>query len=216
MKTIYLVRHGQSEGNASGVFQKRDVPLTAKGLEQAAFIARRAAKLDFDVIIASPLLRAKQTAAAIAEETGKPIEYSELFIERGIPSELRGKHKDDPAIQDLILAMHRFDKPHHRHSDEENFDDLKARASAALSYLEKRPEDNMLVVGHGFFTRSIIARVLLGEGITGLEFLNVIRSLRTRNTGLSVLHFKEGVTMGNEGPESPWQLLVWNDHAHLG
>jgi len=216
MKTIYLVRHGESEGNASRIFHTHDVALTEKGQQQAAFIAKRAAKLPVDVIIASPLLRTRQTAAAIVSEIKKPIEYSELFIERKIPSELRGKHHDDPLIQDTLNRIHKYDTPDFRHSDEENFEDLKTRANAALSYLEKRPEDHILVVGHGFFTRSLVARVLLGEGMTGAEFLNVIRALRTRNTGLTVLHYKEHAGMGHEGPESNWQLLTWNDHAHLG
>lgn len=216
MKTIYLVRHGESEGNASRIFHTHDVALTEKGREQAAFMARRAAKLPIDVIIASPLLRTRQTAAAIVSAIQKPIEYSELFIERKIPSELRGLHHDDPAARKPLELMHGYEKPDFRYSDEENFEDLKARANAALSYLENRPEQHILVVGHGFFTRTLVARVLLGEGLTGSEFLHVIRALRTRNTGLTVLHYKEHAGMGHEGPESDWQILTWNDHAHLG
>jgi len=216
MKTIYLVRHGESEGNLSYIFQTKDSPLTEKGREQAEFIAERIAKLPAEVIIASPLARTKATAEIIAARVGKPVEYSDLLIERRIMSELWGRPIDDPQIANIRQALFRFGEPNLRHSDEENFEDLKARVDATLLYLQQRPENHILVIGHGLFTRILVARVLMGEKLTGAECLQILKVLRTRNTGLSVLHYKENVGTGSEGPESDWQLLVWNDHAHLG
>ena len=216
MKTIYLVRHGESEGNASLIYQLSDSVLSSRGKEQAGFISERVAKLPVEAIIASPMPRTKETALIIGERIGKPVEYSELFVERRIPTDLRGKRKDDPEVAPVTAAIFKFDPPDFRHSDEENFQDLKARAGAALSFLEKRPEDHILVVGHGFFTRFLMARVLFGEQLTGKECERIMGTLRTSNTGLTVLPFKEGATDGIEGPENEWQLIVWNDHAHLG
>lgn len=217
MKTIYLLRHGESEGNVAFVFQTKDTPLSATGRKQAKDIAARAAKLPVDAIVASPAARTKATAEEIALCIGKPIEYSELFVERRTMSELWGRRIDDPAVAHLREMLFRFDTPDLRHSDEENFEDLRERANAALAYLEQRPEEHILVVSHGLFTRILAARILLGADITGAECLKVTNALRTRNTGLSVLHFKHHLQgMGAEGPASDWQLLVWNDHAHLG
>ncbi|MSU73787.1 histidine phosphatase family protein [Candidatus Kaiserbacteria bacterium] len=216
MKTIYLVRHGESEGNVEFVFQTKDSPLTEKGRKQAEIIAKRIAKLPVEVIIASPAARTKATAEAIATRVNKPVEYSDLLVERRTMSELWGHRIDDLGIADIKQILFRFDEPNLRHSDEENFEDLKMRADATLSFLEKRPEEHILVVGHGLFTRVLVARVLLGERLTGAECLKILSVLRTRNTGLSVLHYKENANTGTEGPESDWQLLVWNDHAHLG
>lgn len=69
---FYLVRHGETEWNASGRYQgAKDSPLTVKGREQARRIGR---KLDSVRKTASPLLayvsplgRARETAALIAE-----------------------------------------------------------------------------------------------------------------------------------------------------
>jgi len=216
MKTIYLVRHGESEGNESFVFQTKDSPLTEKGREQAEFIAKRIEKLPIEVIIASPTARTKETAETIAARVGKPVEYSDLLVERRTMSRLWGHRIDDPEIADIKQVLFRFDEPNLRDSDEENFEDLKIRADSTLLYLKKRPENHILVVGHGLFTRVLVARVLLGERLTGTECLKILSVLRTRNTGLSVLHYKENAVTGSEGPESDWQLLVWNDHAHLG
>ncbi|MBI5457301.1 histidine phosphatase family protein [Candidatus Kaiserbacteria bacterium] len=216
MKTIYLVRHGESEGNASLMYQLADSVLSERGREQAGFIAERVAKLPVEVVIASPMARTKETASVIGERIQKSVEYSELFVERRIPSALRGKRKDDPEVVPVTASIFTFDPPDFRYADEENFQDLKARASAALTFLEKRPEDHILVVGHGFFTRFLMARVIFGEELTGKECGRVMGTLRTSNTGLTVLHFKDGATEGIEGPENEWQIIVWNDHAHLG
>ncbi|MDP2655923.1 MAG: histidine phosphatase family protein, partial [bacterium] len=80
-KTVYFVRHGQSEGNVGTVFQPLNSPLTEKGREQAEYIAERAASLSFESVVSSPLTRARETAEAIAKRTKKSIEFSDLFVE---------------------------------------------------------------------------------------------------------------------------------------
>ncbi len=69
MHYITLLRHGESEGNTSGVLQgQSDYPLTTLGFEQAQRLALywKANQVKFDLIISSPLLRASQTAEIIA------------------------------------------------------------------------------------------------------------------------------------------------------
>jgi len=206
-KRIYFVRHGESEGNAGVMRQPLDSPLTKKGAEQAAFIAKRVARLPFDALISSTLKRAVETAHMIEEETGKTTEYSDLFVERRRPSITYGILKTDP----IGLAADRevtenFDKPGYRHSDEENFDDLKARAAAALAYLLERPEQRLVVVTHGFFLRIVAAYAIFGSRLTGHECEQVIRTLRMENTGLTIL----------DQTGQGWIMRTWNDHAHLG
>lgn len=67
-KEIYLVRHGETEWNASGRFQgKLDSRLTEKGVAQAAAYGRRLAEVadGIDVLAASPLGRVRETTAII-------------------------------------------------------------------------------------------------------------------------------------------------------
>ncbi|HUB94158.1 MAG TPA: histidine phosphatase family protein [Verrucomicrobiae bacterium] len=94
-KVVYLVRHGQSEGNTSPVFQSFKSPLSTKGKEQANRVASRFEHLDFEVLISSPQVRAQQTAAAIATKASKPIERSDLFVEWMKPKSIDGKPVDD-------------------------------------------------------------------------------------------------------------------------
>lgn len=216
MKTIYCVRHGESEGNVLLRYQTPAEPLSEKGKQQAEFIADRATKLPIEVIIASPAMRTMDTAAAISRKTGISVESTELFAERRTPSVVWGHSIADPRFAEIRDKIFEFQNETYRHSDEENFQDLKKRANAALALLEQRAEDHILVVSHGLFLRTLAARILLGENMSGAEYIQVLRSLRTRNTGLSVFLYKEDADRGVEGPESRWQLLVWNDHAHLG
>src|SRR6478609_11898807 len=67
---IMLLRHGESEGNAQGRMQgRRDFPLSALGREQAARAAAfiRSSGLSLHAVYTSPLKRASETAAIVAE-----------------------------------------------------------------------------------------------------------------------------------------------------
>jgi len=73
---LILLRHGRTEANAGGLLQGRiDPALDDLGMRQAA--AAAAAIGTVDRVIASPLLRAQQTAEAF----GAPVETDERFIE---------------------------------------------------------------------------------------------------------------------------------------
>ena len=72
--TLYLIRHGESEGNLRAAFLGHtDLPLTEKGRAQARKTAAFLAEKKPDVIYASDLMRAYQTAEATAERFGMPI-----------------------------------------------------------------------------------------------------------------------------------------------
>jgi broad specificity phosphatase PhoE len=211
MKNVYLVRHGESETNAGNIMFGKSAKLTPRGHEQASFIARRCAKLPIEVIISSGFPRADETARYIVDAAGKPFEQSDLFAERRHPSFELGRAKSEPdyvAFEDAFWR--RFDDPFWRHADAENFEDLNARAQAALKLLAGRPEKNILVVGHGLFTKVLAAKVVFGAGLTGSECIKVMRAFRLENTGLSILEYDPEHANG-----WVWRIAVWNDHAHL-
>lgn len=70
-KIVYFVRHGQSEGNVSPVFQSQRSPLTEVGRHQADRIAKRISKITFDALVSSPLPRTRETTEAIAKKRVK-------------------------------------------------------------------------------------------------------------------------------------------------
>lgn len=211
MKKIYFVRHGESETNAGMISKGAMSRLTEKGVEQAYSIAERCAKLPVDVIVSSTIPRAMETAEIINSKISKPIEYSNFFVERRRPSEQTGITRSDSkylAIDETILEN--FSKTGYRYSDEENFEDLKKRADEAFEYLENRPEENILVLTHGFFMRIVLARAIFGKSLSAYEAEKFFKTMHMANTGLSIFGYDEN----NQG--TPWHVWVWSDHAHLG
>ena len=82
MKTIIMVRHGESETNVRKVFTGQlDAPLTENGHEQARLMARYLDKYKVDKIYASSLERAIETAQAIADRQNCPMEKSDALKE---------------------------------------------------------------------------------------------------------------------------------------
>lgn len=73
MKTIYVVRHGQTYINQFNKIQGwSDAPLTNKGKEQALQTGKELAHIHFDAVLASDTKRAAETAKLIIEQNENP------------------------------------------------------------------------------------------------------------------------------------------------
>ena len=82
---ITVLRHGESQGNFEGRHQgQADFPLTEVGRQQTNALVDRwkAEKNSFDLIISSPLMRARETAEIIATALGIPLVFDTLWMER--------------------------------------------------------------------------------------------------------------------------------------
>ncbi len=212
MKRIYLVRHGESEGNLGPFRQGADTPLSPTGIKQAEFVAKRFEVISIDRVIASTYQRAKHTAEIINKIINKPIEYSDLIVERKRPSVIVGKLKDDPEVLKIeALIKEHFHSPDWRYSDEESFSDLKNRALETIKYLEGCKEENILLVTHGIFSRMIASCIIMGKELTSHEYHNLSLSLTTDNTGISLLE-----RWDESKYDHPWTIATWNDHEHIG
>ena len=86
MKTIYFIRHAQSEANLKDILASRqDFPRTQKGRQEAAVIASEFKDIaQLDRIFCSPLTRAQQTAQPIAEAFGLDVEIDERLTEQDL------------------------------------------------------------------------------------------------------------------------------------
>ena len=79
---LYISRHGQTPWNVEDlVCGRADVPLTEVGVQQAKLLAESALNKNIDVILCSPLLRARQTAQAVSDAIGVPIRIDERLVE---------------------------------------------------------------------------------------------------------------------------------------
>ncbi len=220
MKTVYFVRHGETEGNAKKFYQLPTTPLSDVGREQAKIVAERATKLPVELVVSSQMDRAVETADIIAKRIGKPRAIERSFGEFLRPTEIRGKPSGDPSakIYHDLMREH-FHDSNWRYADEENFEDLKGRAIASFTYLEERPEEHIMVVTHGYFLRILLAYLFFGKELTSEQCEHFLQVARSKNTGLTVFQFgtKSEIEAGVAQPkEERWRLWIWNDHAHLG
>lgn len=95
-RTLYLVRHGQSEWNAEGRLQGQTahVGLTELGERQARSAADRLAHCGAVEIVSSDLVRAAETAGTIAARVGVPLRVDPAWREQSL-GVLEGKLRED-------------------------------------------------------------------------------------------------------------------------
>ena len=92
---IYLTRHGQTDWNVQKkVMGRCDEPLNENGREQARQTKELLSNISFDLIICSPLLRAKETAQIINSDRNIKIDFDDRIIERDF-GELEGLQTKD-------------------------------------------------------------------------------------------------------------------------
>jgi isoleucyl-tRNA synthetase len=98
---IIFVRHGQSEANVSGISSSDEnlYPLTELGKNQVKETAKTLSGQNIDVVISSPIIRAKQTAEAYTELTQKEIIFDERLgeIKSG---KWEGKTQHDESVKE--------------------------------------------------------------------------------------------------------------------
>jgi len=131
---LYLIRHGQSAGNAEGRFGGHGpTPLSRLGKEQAEKTAKVLAKEGINTIYSSDLLRAVQTAEPLSQLLDIPINISEALRERHV-GVLEGLTFDESKIAfptDYYALVNR--NIHHVITDGESYRHLLNRITAKLA-----------------------------------------------------------------------------------
>lgn len=146
---VTFLRHGESVGNAEDRFQgQADFLLTERGITQARLLSERwaAAGRSFDLCIASPLLRARQTAEIITGALDLPIEFAPDWME--VQNGKLAGLKDDEAS--FMVPRPKFMTPYmHWGETGESRLELLLRAGKAIQNLLDRQPGKYLVVAHG-------------------------------------------------------------------
>jgi uncharacterized phosphatase len=144
MKTIYFVRHGESEANAAGIAAGggMDVGLTDDGRYQAKKVGQDLKKKKVDLIVSSPMKRAVESANIIAQEIGydpAKIVTNALFTERHL-GDLTGKKNE--------LVKQYYDAGTLPPSVEKT-EALHARIVQGLEWLKSLNINTIVLVSHG-------------------------------------------------------------------
>jgi probable phosphoglycerate mutase len=156
---IYLARHGRTAYNHERRFQGQlPVPLDDEGFAQAATLAEQAAATaSFRVLWCSPLLRARQTAAIVADRLGlEPREDARLMETDA------GAWTDRTFVEVQAQAPDEFARflaldPSFAFPGGESFADQARRVNAALDEIVLGPTP-ALVVCHGVVIRLALSR----------------------------------------------------------
>ena len=142
---LHLVRHGQTEWNVLKLVQgSQDIRLNEKGIEQANIISGELDDKPIDFIVASPLIRARETAEIINRNRNLPIYFDKRIEERcfGI---YEGKSREYIDSFDF-WNYYKNDQL----TDAECVQDFFGRVYDFLDDVtEAFPDKNILVVSHG-------------------------------------------------------------------
>lgn len=147
---ILVTRHGQTDWNTEKRVQGRtDMQLNDKGIEQAYQTKENLKDEKIDLIICSPLKRAKKTAEIINEDKNVEIIYDERLLEICY-GENEGKvHNefDYEGVWDIVNT--------HEYKDCEKVNEFLKRVHSFLDELKNRNEENILIVTHNGVCRAI-------------------------------------------------------------
>lgn len=197
-----FLRHGESLGNAQSRWQgQSDYPLTDKGRAQARALAQRwqAEDAKFDLILSSPLGRAKETAEIIGSALQVRVEFDALWLERAI-GEMEGLTAEEVRQKPRPPYTTPYDSIG---GDGEGDWALYLRAGQALHNLLKRAPGNYLIVSHGGLLNQLmntITGVAPHVDPSGVRF-------RFENTAFArVFYFPH---------QHRWAIDAVNDRSHL-
>jgi len=144
---LYLVRHGQSAGNAEGRFGGHSAtPLSELGFHQAQLTAQTLAKEKIDAIYTSDLLRAVQTAEPLAKLLDLPIIKTPAFRERhvGVLEGLTFDESKESFPKDYYALVNR--NIHHIITKGESYRHLLRRATGELREILRAHQGEKVVI----------------------------------------------------------------------
>jgi phosphoserine phosphatase len=200
---ILLARHGETKWNTEGRYQGQgfDIALSPAGLSQAEALASRLAGFELTRIVASPLLRARQTAEIVRGDRSAPLTLDPDLMEMA--------HGDWEGLLDEEVKQR--DEAHRRAWREtphlvaipggESLEQVLSRAWRALHKAchGLQSEETLFMVSHDAVNRVLLCRIL------GLNLARVW-AFRQAPTCLNLL----------EGPDPEQLSLVrLNDASHL-
>lgn len=153
---IYYVRHGQTDWNLARRMQGggTEKSLNETGIEQANETRKELENVKYDMVICSPMYRAKQTAEIINQGKNIQIVFDERIRERRL-GELEG-HEITDEIEEEIWN---FDL-NYQIKEGESLKEFEKRIMDFLEDIKKKYSDKtLLIVAHGGVAKVIKAHL---------------------------------------------------------
>ena len=212
---LHFVRHGESLANHADRAGQARPPdwdaLSERGWEQARGLGRRLEGHGLELIVASTMRRAQETAEGINEVLGLPVEIdpelhelrqSDAFYAAG------GNFGDTATLNWMPRAPRDHAEP-----GAESFDEMLGRVRRVRERMEARAgSERILLVSHYGFIHFFLGLALFGDAF-GPEHLVPLWYAAHANTGISVFERRNRRMDGMDF--DGWHLATWNDQAHL-
>lgn len=138
---VYIVRHGQVPHNALNQYNAEDEDLTELGVAQAKELRNKIKNMNFDIIISSPLIRARHTADILNINNSKII-YDDRIRERN-PGDLSGKPLEVTNREEYWNYYTTI-----QYGTSENIKLFFERVHKFLDELKTKNYDKVLIVAH--------------------------------------------------------------------
>jgi broad specificity phosphatase PhoE len=214
--TVYFVRHGESVANLSdrnGHKRPDDADrLSEHGWEQARGLGRRLQGEGLELIVASPMTRAQETAQGIAEVLELPVETDEDLFE---VRQSDAFYASSPEYGDTgTLRWMPTADPSYAEPGAESFNDIVARVHRVMTRLgDLAAERRIVAVSHHNFLHFFLGVTMFGDGFTPAMVPGIYMAGHA-NTGITI--FQRVSERWMDGVDLPgWVLTTWNDRAHL-
>jgi len=204
MKTLYLVRHGETDHNADGrAMGQTDVPLNAHGLEQARQTAAFLRRYPIERILSSDLGRAVATAQPLADALGVVVEPDARLRELSFGI-LEGKTVAECAEEDPeSVARWRTGDFDATLPGGESRRSLMRRTRAVLEEIKAGPHAHVALFSHGGTINALHTHMIEHGHPTPRE--HIPRAFRFHNAAVSI----------SAWAEDQWRFLVVNSTFHL-
>ncbi|MEY4083913.1 MAG: hypothetical protein RL483_1282 [Pseudomonadota bacterium] len=203
---LWLCRHGETEWNRSRRIQGQlDIPLNPLGQAQARRLGEVLADQKFQAVVSSPLGRALQTAAPLAQLLDAAVLQRPAWAERHF-GELQGQSFEDMAQVDPQAAAHwEARTPDFCPTGGESLLMLQARVVGGLQDLLDQDLGTKLVC----FTHGGVLDMVYRQA-HGLD-VSAPREWGIPNAGINRLVLQSG-----PGGELRLEMLSWGQIDHLG
>ena len=201
MKTQFIVvRHGETEWNVERRVQGNgNSPLTAAGLAQAEAIGARLARERFDLLVASDLGRAMQTAERISAHCGLPIRRDARLRERNFGEGEGLTYEEIDSRWPDVFSRVRETDPDAMIPGGETRRQFHERVRAAFQSLaHEHAGKRITVVSHGGVLTSLY-RIVHDIPVTQPHRISIA------NASYNAIAFQADT----------WAIEAWDDTAHL-
>lgn len=192
MTEIIIIRHGETEWNKTGRFQGHsDVPLSAEGRAQAAMLGKNLAVDHVDMIYASDLTRAMETAAPLAQRFGLEVISDPQLRELNFGA-WEGRNFNDVNAENPNAMKNFYTDPEQADIPEsEPFPEFQRRiAGRVREIVAQERGKRIVIVSHGASIRILLADLLSMpiRSIWHLSQLNTaVNKIRFEDDGFAVV-----------------------------